>query len=139
MKVWPVLYPYYHNSDLVGVAKVVIRYFLGIKIAHPSFWESDTALKNSLFGKTNGIAVCMQLMHDMIIEVGGPDNLTTATVADKWRHIKSAVISAPPKGGSKGYQAQLITEFRLLMFKSDVGVKPTKNHIETLRACEGLT
>jgi DGQHR domain-containing protein len=107
MRTLPILYRYYKDSDVVGISKALIIYFLGIKQAKPQFWASDSDLKSSLFGKTNGIAVILQVMHDLAVTVGGADKLTSEFVREMWSRVPDSIITTPPKGGSKGFQAEV--------------------------------
>jgi len=102
----PVFFAYFMTGDLVAFAKVCIIYFLGIARAWPEHWETDTKLKASLFGKTNGIAVMFLILHDLILLAGGPDRLDIEAVRKVWVKAPQERIDNPPKGGSRGYQVE---------------------------------
>lgn len=118
-KVFPVLYSYYRNSDVVGLAKLLIVYFVGLERAHPNFWKTDEALKSSLFGKTNGVAVMLQVLHNLILVAGGANKLQLAFVIDNWKKVEPALLAKPPSGGSKGYQAILTADVMKQMLGAD--------------------
>ena len=115
----PVLYPFYRDSDVVGLAKTLIIYFVGIQRAWPDHWRSCEMLKHSLFGKTNGIAVMFQILHNLAVMADGADKLRLDDVTSKWKKISKGIIDNPPKGGSKGYQAETAKEIMKLMYGDD--------------------
>ncbi len=98
-------------------------YFIGVRAAKPQFWEADLALKASLFGKTNGVVVLFAIMHDLICMAGGGSNLTIAFVSDHWAKVDDSIISSPPRGGSKGYQQEVINKVLMQMFGADADKK----------------
>lgn len=111
-----VLASFVKDADLVGLARLLLVYFLGIKAAKPQFWASPEALSRSLFGKTNGIAVLFNILHDLICEAGGASKLTVEFVKQNWMKVSNAVIENPPRGGSKGYQKDVTASVLLEMF-----------------------
>ncbi len=115
-QVLPVLYPLYRDSDVVGLAKILIIYFVAIQRAWPDQWSSEEALKKCLFGKTNGVAVVFQVLHNLIVMVGGTDMFRLDYVQNKWGKVNSEIIDNPPRGGSKGYQADVAKKVMLQMF-----------------------
>ena len=137
MTTWPVFYPFYCEADVVGLTKTLIIYFAGIRRAHESFWASNEALKASLFGKTNGVAVVFTILHDLVVLVGGPEHLTIGRVTEEWKKVDAAVIANPPKGGSKGYQAQLIVSIRLAMHGANATstIQSPPGYLDRLRRC----
>lgn len=102
----PVLYAYFRNNDLVGLSKVCVIYFLGIRNAWPQYWENEETLRNCLFGKTNGIAVMFNVLHDLIILVGGPAQLNEELVREYWERAPKDRIENPPAGGGREYQKE---------------------------------
>jgi DGQHR domain-containing protein len=113
----PVFYPYFKNNDLVGLAKVLVLYFLGIRRAWPTYWESAESLRASFFGKTNGVAVMFRLLHDMIIMEGDAEQLSVEIVAEYWRRAPAERIESPPAGGGRGYQNEWYAAIRAVMFQ----------------------
>ena len=112
---FPVLYPFFKGSDLVGLAKTCVVYYLGIAEAWPEKWKDDKALKASLFGKTNGVAVMFMVLHDLILFAGGAERLKFEQVRDFWRKAPPERIDSPPPGGSRGYQLEW---YRAIMEKA---------------------
>ena len=141
MRYIPVLFPYFKDSDLIGLSRTLVVYFLGINEAKPKYWQSDDALSASLFGKTNGIAVMINILHDLICDVGGPEKLTHSYVVDKWSKVDDNLISIPPPGGSKGYQNQVTADVLAAMFGdgADTLIRDKMKTVkERLRASKGL-
>lgn len=117
MRYLPVLYSYFKGeSDIVGLARLLVRYFVGINLAWPDFWKTDEVLRSCLFGKTNGVAVMFAILHDLIAESGGVESLKIDFVREKWAKVPTEVISSPPPGGSKGYQAEVTAKVLRAMF-----------------------
>ena len=88
---------------------------MAIAKAWSQIWEDgDDALKSSLFGKTNGIAVMFMILHDLIIIEGKPEKLEFERVLELWEKAPADRITQPPTGGSRGYQIEwyraIITE-----------------------------
>lgn len=110
MNYLPILYSYFRSQDLLTVGKICINYFWAVQNAWPAFWESDTTLTHSLFGKTNGVAVMLMVFHDLAILEGGASNLRRDRIAELWRKVEPRIIENPPAGGSRGYQRQIRTE-----------------------------
>jgi DGQHR domain-containing protein len=140
-QVFPVLYPFYRNSDLVGLSKLLIIYFVGIQRAWEDFWKDDAALKACLFGKTNGVAVMFSVLHNLILMAGGAQNLQLDSVKSAWQKVDKAIIENPPKGGSKGYQAEVVAKVMQQMFGNDFAAQlPKKVEAirESLKAAGGL-
>jgi len=102
----PVLYTYFRDNDLIGLSKVCVLYFLGIKKAWPQYWESETTLRNCLFGKTNGIVVMFKILHDLIILAGGPEQINESMVEEHWKKAPEDRIQHPPAGGGRKYQKE---------------------------------
>ena len=122
----PVLFSFFKDGDLVGISRFLLIYFIGIKEAKPSFWGSEAALRASLFGKTNGIVVLFAILHDLVCIEGGVSRVTVGRVADHWRKVSDQVIASPPRGGSKGYQKEVIAEVLSQMFDGDAEEKVLK-------------
>lgn len=116
MRYLPVLYPYFKASDMVGLARLLVMYFVGISLAWPDQWKTDEALGQCLFGKTNGVAVMFAVLHDLIIESGDVGSLEIEFVRKMWTKVPAPLISTPPRGGSKGYQAEVIAKSLRAMF-----------------------
>jgi|SRR5579863_906664 len=110
MRYLPVLYAYFKRSDMVGLARLLVMYFVGISLAWPNHWKTDEALSQCLFGKTNGVAVMFAVLHDLIIESGDAGSLEIEFVRKMWAAVPAELISTPPRGGSKGYQAEVTTK-----------------------------
>ncbi len=119
MRYLPVLYPYFKASEMVGLARLLVMYFVGINLAWPDFWKENELLKGCLFGKTNGIAVMFAILHDLIAEAGGVESLKIDIVRERWAAVPIEIIRTPPPGGSKGYQAEVITKVLGAMFGKD--------------------
>jgi len=119
MRYLPLLYPYFKRSDMVGLARLLVMYFVGINLAWPDYWKSNEALGNCLFGKTNGIAVMFAILHDLIAEAGGAESLEIELIRKKWATVPIEIISTPPPGGSKGYQAEVTAKVLRAMFGND--------------------
>lgn len=116
MRYLPVLYSYFKSSDIVGLARLLVMYFIGINLAWPDFWKTNETLGHSLFGKTNGVAVMFVVLHDLILAAGGAESLELELVREKWSKVPSDVIASPPSGGSKGFQAEVTTKVLRAMF-----------------------
>jgi|GEM_PF-6033888 DGQHR domain len=116
---YPVFFRYFIEGDLVGLSKVCVTYFIGVSSAWPSVWSTEGSLSSSLFGKTNGIAVMFLILHDLILLAGGPELLTIQFVKDAWNKAPANRISNPPKGGSRGYQADWYRELMSAMIGED--------------------
>jgi len=116
MRYLPVLYLYFKENDMVGLARLLVMYFVGINLAWPDFWKTNEALSQCLFGKTNGIAVMFDILHDLIVESGGAESLKIELVREKWKTVPIEVIKSPPPGGSKGYQAEVTAKVLRAMF-----------------------
>lgn len=56
------------------------------------------------------------VLHDLIIESGDVGSLEIELVKKMWTKVPAALISAPPPGGSRGYQAQVTTKVLRAMF-----------------------
>ncbi|MDH4453410.1 MAG: hypothetical protein QE570_09555 [Verrucomicrobiota bacterium] len=119
MRYVPVLFPFVKTADLVGLARLLVVYFVGVKAAKPKFWESDETLASSLFGKTNGVVVLFNILHDLICVAGGTSKLTIEFVSKKWELVGDEVVANPPRGGSKGYQKEVASKVLLQMFGSN--------------------
>lgn len=116
MRYLPVLYSYFKASDMVGLARLLVMYFVGINLAWPHFWKTNEALSQCLFGKTNGVAVMFAILHDLIAESGGVESMKIDLVQEKWAKVPAEIISSPPPGGSKGYQAEVTAKVLRAMF-----------------------
>ena len=81
---------------MVGLARLLVMYFVGINIAWPDYWKSNDVLKTSLFGKTNGVAVMFAILHDLIVEAGGVESLGIELIRQKWALAPRDLISNPP-------------------------------------------
>ena len=132
MRYMPVLYSYFKSSDMVGLARLLVMYFIGINLAWPDFWQSDAVLKTCLFGKTNGIAVMFAILHDLIIDAGGPESLKIDSIQEKWAKAGQNVIKNPPPGGSKGYQAEVTATILRAMYGADYD-QYLRNKIQALK------
>src|SRR5579872_144121 len=116
MRYLPVLYPYFKASDMVGLARLLVMYFVGISLAWPDQWKTDEALGHSLFGKTNGVAVMFALLHDLIVEAGNVGSLEIELVKKMWAKVPPTLINTPPPCGSKGFQTEVIAKVLGAMF-----------------------
>lgn len=115
---FPVLFDYFKENDLVGLSKVCVIYFWGIRNAWPKYWESEQQLRSNLFGKTNGIAVMFDIMHDLIIMAGGSMKLTENFVQKYWQKAPEDRIQNPPAGGGRQYQREWYEAIKDKMFDS---------------------
>lgn len=129
----PVLYSYFKASDMVGLARLLVMYFVGINLAWPNFWKTNEALSQCLFGKTNGVAVMFAILHDLIAEAGGVDLLEINFVREMWAKVPAEVIGTPPRGGSKGYQGEVTAKVLRAMFEENYDQRLRKK-LETLKA-----
>ena len=91
MRYVPVLYSYFKASDMVGLARLLVMYFVGVNLAWPNFWKTNDALSHCLFGKTNGVAVMFAVLHDLIAESGGVELLQIELVREKWAKVPEDV------------------------------------------------
>lgn len=115
---FPLLYSYYKQGDLVGLATICVLYFKGVMKAWPHKWDSDLVLKETLFGKTNGIAVMFMVLHDLILLAGSPDKLQMDQISEFWQKVPETTIDSPPAGGSRGYQIMLYREIMEMVYGS---------------------
>lgn len=122
----PILYPYFKNNDLLGLTKVCVTYFLGLKAAWPEYWENEESLKESLFGKTNGVAVMFTLLHALAILLGGPEKVTKEDIEKYWLKAPKERIENPPVGGGKGYQKEWYRAIWRDMIGEDIRIEDTK-------------
>jgi len=100
----PVLYLFLKTNDLVGIARVVVIYFRGIKEAWPKYWVNDADLKASLFGQTNGVAITLRILQDLAVYLGGADKITHENVAELWRNAPEERLTTPPETGGRSVQ-----------------------------------
>lgn len=125
MRYLPVLYPYFKSSDMLGLSRLLVMYFVGISLAWPEQWKSKEALGQSLFGKTNGVAVMFAVLHDLILEAGDASSLEIDMVRTMWTKVPAPLVTVPPRGGSKGFQGELVAKVLAAMFgeKYDASLK----------------
>lgn len=112
----PILNKYFSNNDVTGMARLLIIYLIGVKLAKPECWKNAESQKNSLFGKTTGVAVMLSVFHDMVVDAGGVENLKYEDVKEKWGAVDDDVVKVPPKGGSKGIQDEVKARVMKSMF-----------------------
>lgn len=116
MRYVPVLYPYFQKSDMVGLARILVLYFVGVNLAWPDAWKTNETLSSCLFGKTNGVAVMFAVLHDLIVEASDPDLLNINHIREMWAKVPLEIINRPPPGGSKGYQTEVTSKVLCAMF-----------------------
>ncbi len=76
LRVFPLLYSYFKNSDPVGCASLLILYLRAIQSALPEHFANS----KSLLWKNNGVAVIIRILHDDIILAGGVSELTRLSI-----------------------------------------------------------
>jgi hypothetical protein len=116
MRYVPVLFSYFKDAEIVELTRLLVKYFVGIKLAWPEFWKTDDALRGCLFGKTNGVAVMFAILHDLIADAGSAEALAIDTIRAKWRTVPREIVATPPRGGSKGYQVEVTGKVLKAMF-----------------------
>jgi hypothetical protein len=117
LRTYPFLFHYYVASDLVGVAKLLIKYFAGVQQSHPELWPS-AELKDTLFGRTNGVVVLFMVLH-ALMAVNGGEELSVEKVKEYWTKVPKEKIRDYPKGGSGGYQHQLFKDIMPYILGAD--------------------
>ena len=106
----PIFYPFFRDNLSIALAKTLVTYFLGIKRAWETQWKDDPSLKNSLFGKTNGVAVMFMVLHDLVVISGTAEELTAEKTQTYWSRVPKTIIENPPTGGSRSYQREIYKE-----------------------------
>ncbi len=114
LKVLPLLYSFFKESDPAGCASLLILYIRAIQAA----LVDQFANSRSLLWKNNGVAVIMRILHDDILLAGGPEQLMDSykLVVERWRKAPPDDVANPPKTGGGGIQNDLYAKFRAEMF-----------------------
>jgi DGQHR domain-containing protein len=115
MSTLPIFYPYFKKDDLVGLSKVCILYFRGVRKAWPGIWHDDDLMKKTLFGKTIGVAVMLTVLQALAVLLGGEDKITDRDVADFWAKVPANRIHHPPPSGGKALQDRLYNDIMSVM------------------------
>jgi DGQHR domain-containing protein len=116
LKVLPVLYPFFKNSDPAGCASLLILYLHAIRSALPESWKNS----KSLLWKNNGIALILRILHDDIVFTGGTNELMDSyrKIIARWEKSPKEDLAEPPKTGGGGVQNQLYDKFKAAMFSA---------------------
>lgn len=116
LKVLPVLYAFFKESDPAGCAALLILYLRAIQTALPEHWQNP----KSLLWKNNGVAVTLRVLHDDLILAGGTDELknTFQHLVARWKKAPQQDIKEPPKTGGGGVQNQLYDRFKEAMYST---------------------
>lgn len=114
LKVLPVLYSLFKESDPAGCASLTILYLRAIQTALPEHWGNP----KSLLWKNNGVAVIFRILHDDAILAGGNEELMNGfrTIIARWKKAPLQELIEPPKTGGGGVQNQLYDKFKSAMF-----------------------
>lgn len=83
LKVLPVLYSFFRDSDPAGCAALVILYLSAIQRALPEYWRNS----RSLLWKNNGVAVILRILHDDVVLAGGTEELMSnfSKIEARWK------------------------------------------------------
>jgi DGQHR domain-containing protein len=114
LKVLPLLYSFFKNSDPAGCASLLILYVHAIQTALPEHWRNP----RSLLWKNNGVAVILRILHDDLMLAGGADELMNGfrKIIARWKKAPEGDLKEPPKTGGGGVQNQLYDRFKAVMF-----------------------
>lgn len=114
LKVLPLLYSFFKDSDPAGCASLLILYVHAIQTALPEHWRNP----KSLLWKNNGVAVILRILHDDLMLAGGADELMNGfrKVIARWKKAPQEDLKEPPKTGGGGVQNQLYDRFKATMF-----------------------
>jgi DGQHR domain-containing protein len=117
VKVLPLLYSFFKESDPAGCASLLILYLRAIQTALPQHWQNP----KSLLWKNNGIAVMLRILHDDLMLAGSADELMNGfrKVIARWKKAPEHDLTEPPKTGGGGIQNQVYERFKNAMFSSD--------------------
>ncbi len=125
VKVLPLLYNFFKDSDPAGCAALLILYLRAIQTALRDYWQNP----KSLLWKNNGVAVIFRVLHDELLLADTADNLMdlSHSIVERWRRAPSEDLAEPPKTGGGGVQNQLYERFKSTMFnKSELLLLLTK-------------
>lgn len=116
LKVLPVLYSFFKESDPAGCAALLILYLRAIQTALLEPWQNP----KSLLWKNNGVAVIFRILHDDLMLTGGTDELMNSfrSIVTRWKKAPQQDIKEPPKTGGGGVQNQLYDRFKEAMFSA---------------------
>lgn len=114
LKVLPLLYSFFKDSDPAGCASLLILYVRAIQTAQPEHWRNP----KSLLWKNNGVAIILRILHDDLMLAGGADELMNGfrSVIARWKKAPQEDLKEPPKTGGGGVQNQLYDKFKATMF-----------------------
>jgi DGQHR domain-containing protein len=116
LKVLPLLYSFFKESDPAGCAALLILYLRAIQTALLEHWQNP----KSLLWKNNGVAVILRILHDDLMLAGGTDELMNSfrSIVTRWKKAPQQDIKEPPKTGGGGVQNQLYDRFKEAMFSA---------------------
>jgi DGQHR domain-containing protein len=105
LKVLPLLYSFFKNSDPAGCASLAILYLRAVQTALPVHWRNP----RSLLWKNNGVAIILRILHDDLMLAGGSDELMSAfrNIVARWKKAPEGDLSEPPKTGGGGSESTL--------------------------------
>lgn len=114
LRILPVFYDLFRQSDAVSCASVLIVYLAAIRAA----WSTEWSNPDTLFWKSNGVAVMFRILHDSVLLAGGSAQLMDQYqgVVDRWSRAPKEHILRPPRTGGGGVQNQLYEIFRGSLF-----------------------
>jgi len=114
LKVLPLLYSFYKNSDPTRCAALLILYVCAIQKALPTHWDNP----RSLLWKNNGVAVILRIFHDDLMLAGSADELMSGfqSVIVRWKKAPEKELIEPPKTGGGGVQNQVYENCKAVMF-----------------------
>jgi DGQHR domain-containing protein len=114
LKVLPLLYRFFKDSDPAGCASLLILYLSAIQAALQNHWDAPS----SLLWKNNGVAIILRIFHDDLLMAGSTENLLNGykNIIERWKKAPPNDLSVPPKSGGGGIQNQLYEKFRAAMF-----------------------
>lgn len=132
LRILPLLYSYFRESDSISCASVVIVYLAAVRAA----WSEEWKDVNTLFWKSNGVAVMFRILHDLILVAGGPSQFMDQYqgVVERWKRAPKEHIIRPPKTGGGGVQNQLYEVFKAEMFSAEEAEVLRRNRADLQRS-----
>jgi DGQHR domain-containing protein len=116
LKIFPLLYSFFKETDSPGCASLLILYLRAIQSAIPDVWNNS----KSLLWKNNGVAVMLRILHDELVIAGSPEALMDGfhSIVARWKKAPQELLLDPPKTGGGGVQNQLYEKFKAAMFSN---------------------
>jgi DGQHR domain-containing protein len=116
LKVLPVLYSFFKESDPARCAALLILYLRAVQTALSEYWQNP----KSLLWKNNGVAVMFRILHDDLMLAGGTNELMNSfrSIVARWEKAPQQDLKEPPKTGGGGVQNQLYDRFKEAMFSA---------------------